>query len=92
MSSLELPEEGLLQFPCSIGIKAMGKANTDFDLHVTSLVGKHAPNLGEGAVKTRPSKNGNFISVTVTVMAQSREQLDEIYRDLTADEQVLMAL
>ncbi len=92
MSSLELPEEGLLEFPCAIGIKAMGKANTDFDLHVASLVRRHAPDLGEGAIKTRPSKKGNFISVTVTVMAQNRDQLDNIYRDLTADERVLMAL
>lgn len=92
MSSLELPEEGLLEFPCSIGIKAMGKANSDFDLHVASLVRKHAPDLGEGAIKTRPSKNGNFISVTVTVMAKNREQLDAIYQDLTDDKQVLMAL
>ena len=92
MTSLELPEEGLLEFPCAIGIKAMGKANTNFDLHVTALVRKHASDLSEGAVKTRPSKNGNFISVTVTVMAQSREQLDAIYRDLTADDRVLMAL
>ncbi len=92
MNSLELPEEGLLEFPCAIGIKAMGKANTQFDLHVAALVRKHAPDLSEGAIKTRPSKKGNFVSVTVTVMAQNREQLDNIYRDLTDDEQVLMAL
>lgn len=92
MNSLELPEEGLLEFPCTIGIKAMGKANSDFDLHVATLVRKHTPDLGEGAIKTRPSKNGNFISVTVTVTAQSRDQLDNIYRDLSADDQVLMAL
>jgi putative lipoic acid-binding regulatory protein len=92
MSNLELPEGGLLEFPCTIAIKAMGKSTPDFDAHVTTLVLKHISNLGEGAVKTRPSKNGNFISVTVTVTADNREQLDNIYQELTDDSQVLMAL
>ena len=92
MNSLEIPEEGLLEFPCSIAIKAMGKAEADFDAHVTTLVRRHVSNLSEGAVRTRPSKKGNFLSVTVTIEAESREQLDKIYQDLTDDARILMAL
>ncbi len=92
MNTLELPEEGLLEFPCTISIKAMGKTAADFDAHVATLVRRHISDIGEGAIKTRPSKNGNFISVTVTVTAENREQLDCIYQDLTDDERVLMAL
>jgi putative lipoic acid-binding regulatory protein len=40
----------------------------------------------------RPSKNGNFISVTATINATSKPQLDDIYRELTAHPAVLMAL
>lgn len=85
-------EETLLEFPCSFSIKAMGKDEDNFDAHVTTLVRRHVSGLSEGAVKTRPSKNGNFISVTVTITATSKKQLDDIYHDLTADQRVMMAL
>ncbi len=85
-------EETLFEFPCSFSIKAMGKDEDNFDAHVTTLVRKHVTDMAEGAVKTRPSKNGNFISVTVSITATSKKQLDDIYYDLTADERVLMAL
>jgi putative lipoic acid-binding regulatory protein len=84
-------EETLMEFPCSFPIKAMGKATDDFDVLIVEIVRKHYPDLAEGAVKTRPSREGKYISVTVTIEAQSREQLDNIYLDLTAHERVLMA-
>ena len=48
--------------------------------------------MADDAVQTAVSAKGNFVSVTVTVRATSREQLDDIYRELTAHEAVLMAL
>lgn len=85
-------QETLLEFPCSFPIKAMGLSDGEFEARVVALVRKHAPDLGEGAVRTVDSKGGKYLSVTVTVRATSREQLDNIYRELTACEQVLMAL
>ena len=38
------------------------------------------------------SSKGNFVSLTVTITATSREQLDDIYRDLSESEVVLVAL
>lgn len=81
-----------LEFPCEFPIKAMGHTADDFDSLVVSLVRRHAPDLGEGAVRTRLSRRGRFMSVTVTIRASSRQQLDSIYMDLTANERVLMAL
>jgi putative lipoic acid-binding regulatory protein len=85
-------QETLLEFPCQFPIKAMGKAEDDFEALVITLVRKHAPDLAENAIKTRDSQGGKYLSVTVTVTATSRDQLDNIYRELTACEQVLMAL
>jgi len=82
----------LLEFPCDFPIKAMGKTENDFDALVVEIVRKHCPDLLEGAVKSRLSKAGNYVSVTVTIQARSRRQLDKIYLDLTAHEKVLMAL
>jgi len=85
-------KETLLEFPCQFPIKAMGLNCDEFETRVVSLVRKHCPDLGEGAVICRDSKGGKYLSVTVTVCATSREQLDNIYYELTACEQVLMAL
>tara|TARA_B110000263_G_C14976851_1_gene359709 strand:+ start:65 stop:331 length:267 start_codon:yes stop_codon:yes gene_type:complete len=85
-------DESLLSFPCEFPIKAMGKADNGFDLLVAGLVRKHSSDLRENAVKSRFSNGGRYISVTVTIQAESREQLDRIYLDLTAEKRVLMAL
>ena len=62
-------KESLIEFPCAFPIKAMGLAADDFDTLVVSLVRLHATDLSEGAVKTKASANGKYLSVTVTVSA-----------------------
>jgi putative lipoic acid-binding regulatory protein len=85
-------EESPLKFPCQFPIKAMGKSDCNLDLVVVEIVRRHAPDLGEGAIKSRDSAKGNYTSVTVIVSATSREQLDAIYQDLVDCEDVIMAL
>ena len=85
-------EETLLEFPCQFPIKVMGKADEDFDALVVGIVRRYSPDLLEGAVKTRLSKEGRYMSVTVTIRAESKRQLDSIYLALTAHERVMMAL
>ena len=70
----------------------MGKQSEAFEGTVVSIVRKHCPDLGEGAVQTRASKGGKYLSVTVTVRATSKLQLDNLYLELTALEEVLWAL
>ncbi len=82
----------LFNFPCDFPIKIMGRCDCDLEILVVEVINRHVSDLSENAVTTRPSGKGNFISVTVTVKATSREQLDNIYRELTAREEVLMAL
>jgi len=82
----------LFDFPCDFPIKIMGRSDCNLELLVVEIVNKHVTNLSENAVKMRPSAKGNFMSVTITVNATSRDQLDNIYRELTAREEVLMAL
>lgn len=85
-------QETLLEFPCQFSVKAMGLAAPDFDGLIVEIVSRHVPNLGEGAVSTRASKNGKYISITVTFEATSKAQLDAIYHALTDHERVLMSL
>lgn len=87
-------DDEILQYPCEIAVKAMGRTDLDVDFEavVVEIVRRHAPAIGEGAVTTRESRNGNYLSVTVRVIAESREQMDRIYQDLCDHDQVTMAL
>ena len=85
-------DDTLLEFPCAFPIKAMGRNEDDFETLVTTLVFRHAAPVPGEAVRVNHSGEGNFLSVTVTMEATSREQLDRIYQDLTDCEQILMAL
>ncbi|MBE9547977.1 MAG: DUF493 domain-containing protein [Proteobacteria bacterium] len=90
--ALQGTEEEILKFPVEIAIKAMGRSSDGFASHVGDLVGPHVVADKIISVTTRPSKAGNFTSVTVRIMADSREQLDTIYYALTDSDEVLMAL
>lgn len=84
--------ETLLKFPTMFPIKAMGKRDDGFAQIVLEIILKHAPDFEATTLEMRPSKNSNFLSVTATINAQSKAQLDDIYRALTAHPSVLMAL
>ena len=92
MAGTSNDREGLLEFPCSFPVKAMGRAEEDFDALVVEIVRRHVPDLAENAVVSRPSKGGKWVSVTVTIRATSQEQIDAIYRALTEHNRVVMAL
>ena len=85
-------KESIMEFPCQFPVKAMGRNSDELEAQVVTLVRKHCPELAEGAVVSRDSKGGKYLSVTVTITATSREQLDNIYMELTACDEVMMAL
>ena len=70
----------------------MGKNKDAFDSIVVGIVRQHVEDITEGAVKCRPSKEGKYMSVTITIEASSKKQLDAIYQALTDCPEVLMAL
>lgn len=82
----------LLEFPCKFPIKAMGRASPEFEALVSGLILNHAVLHPGAEITVTPSGQGNFVSVTVTITAHSRDQLDRIYQDLTDCSQILMAL
>ncbi|HYB49859.1 MAG TPA: DUF493 domain-containing protein [Burkholderiaceae bacterium] len=74
---------GALVFPMDFPIKIMGFNRLEFEPQMIAIVRAHAPDLDVAAVEVRQSRAGNYLSLTVTVRAQSRAQLDAIYLDLT---------
>jgi putative lipoic acid-binding regulatory protein len=85
-------EESLLTFPCKFPIKVMGRSSETFETEVVGIVLKHASDLSRDAVTSRASGKGNYIAVTIIVTATSKEQLDNIYKELNAHEAVMMTL
>lgn len=92
MNSRIMNDESPLRFPCDFPIKAMGRSEQDFQRLVVGIVRRHAPDLDEATLRVQESRHGRYQSVTLTVRAISRRQLDAIYRDLSASERVVMAL
>lgn len=84
--------DSAIEFPCLFPIKMMGRDTPEFRATARALVEKHSGPVADEAVQAASSRNGTFVSVTVTITATSRQQLDEIYRDVSAHEDVLMAL
>ncbi len=85
-------DSGLLQFPCEFALKVMGKNSTTFEAVVLAVLRQHLPDLREGAVSLRESKEKKYLAMTVTFIATSQAQIDQIYTDLSASKEVIMAL
>jgi putative lipoic acid-binding regulatory protein len=70
----------------------MGRDSPEFRETARLLVEKHTGPVDDAAVNGALSRNGNFVSITITVNATSQQQLDDIYRDVSSHDDILMAL
>jgi uncharacterized protein len=82
----------LIEFPCDFPIKVMGAARDGFAQAVADVVLKHAPDFDAATMEMRPSKAGNYLSLTCTIRAISQPQLDALYRELTSHPLVKIVL
>lgn len=87
-----MTEESIIKFPTPFPIKMMGRDTPEFRAVARALVEKHTGPIDDSAINDAMSRKGNFVSITITVIATSQEQLDNIYRDVSSHEDVLMAL
>ncbi len=86
------PEQSLIEYPSAFPIKVMGAHVEGFVDAVVAVAVQFDPGFDRASVETRPSKGGNYLGVTITVTATSREQLDELYRTLTTHPMVKVVL
>ena len=84
--------ETLLDFPCDFPLKVMGAAKEGYAQADVEVVTRHAPDFDAAQVQMRPSKAGNYLSLTCTVRAVSQAQLDALYRELTSHPMVRVVL
>jgi putative lipoic acid-binding regulatory protein len=79
-------------FPSEFPIKVMGRRDSDLRALTQAIIERHAGPQPDSSIRTRTSGDGNFLALTYMVRATSQQQLDTIYRELTACKSVLMAL
>lgn len=86
------PVDSLIEYPSAFPIKVMGPTQPGFAQAVVAVVLRHAPDFDPSAIEMRASREGRYLSLTATVTARSREQLDALYRDLCDHPMVVMVL
>jgi putative lipoic acid-binding regulatory protein len=85
-------ESSLIEYPCDFPIKIMGRTEPGFAQAIVDLVTRHAPDFDSSRVEMRVSKKNRYLSLTCTIRATSREQLDQLYRELCDHPAVVMVL
>jgi uncharacterized protein len=83
-------DDSLLKFPTDLPLKVFGRNDAEFRAEVVAIVEKH---YGKAySITEQQSKQAAYVSLTITVRAESRAQVDAVYRDFVANERILMAL
>ena len=82
----------LIDYPCSFPVKVMGLKVEGFEAAMTEIAQRHDPSFNAATLEIRPSKGGNYLGVTLMVLATSRPQLDALYRELTGHPWVKVVL
>lgn len=85
-------QNSIIEYPLDFPIKVMGRREPRLVNTIIEVVKRHAPDFDPATVEMRTSKKNNYLSVTCTIRATSREQLDALYRDLCDHPSVVMVL
>ncbi|GAA5165399.1 DUF493 domain-containing protein [Viridibacterium curvum] len=82
----------LLEFPCDFPLKIMGERVDGFAQTVLEVVQRHAPDFDGNSMEMRPSSTGKYLSLTCTIRATSKPQLDALYTELSGHPMVKVVL
>lgn len=87
-----LKRSELLAFPCDFPVKVLGRSGAEFRSHATEIVERHMGAIDPARITERASRDGNFLALTFNLKPQSRQQLDDLYRELSASDSIVMVL
>lgn len=85
-------QASLIEYPCDFPIKIMGKAHQDFTQTTLAIVKHHAPDFDISTTAVKASRNGTYLSLTCTIRATSRTQLDALYQALSEHSMISVVL
>jgi hypothetical protein len=82
----------LIEYPSAFPIKVLGQAAEGFEAAIVEVARRFDPTFDAATLERRPSKGGNYLGLTITITATSREQLDALYRALSSHPMVKVVL
>jgi putative lipoic acid-binding regulatory protein len=85
-------DTSLAEYPCDFPVKILGHTRAGFAQEMLEIVRRHAPDFEGSSMEMRSSKRGKYLSLTCVIRADSREQLDRLYRELCDHPMVVMVL
>jgi uncharacterized protein len=85
-------QKELLTFPCDFPMKVLGRTGEEFRTNARAIVERHMGAIDPANVTERLSRDGNYLAITYNLTPQSREQLDALYRELSASDSIVMVL
>ena len=85
-------DKSLMVFPCDFNIKIIGTHHESFSMDVLSIAQKHFPETNETSIRSQPSQQGNYLSITLTVHVHEQATLDSLYNELTKHPNIKMVL
>ena len=85
-------KDSLIEYPSRFPIKVMGAKVDGFVHAVTQIAKNFDPTFDAAGIELRDSRSGNYLGITITITATSREQLDELYRTLSTHPMVKVVL
>ncbi|MGZ8267870.1 MAG: HP0495 family protein [Burkholderiales bacterium] len=89
---MAVENESLIEYPCDFPIKVLGRTQAGFAQTILEIVRNHAPDFDGSTLQMKTSKHGKYLSVTCVIRASSRQQLDDLYRELCDHPMVVMVL
>jgi len=81
-----------IEYPCRYPIKVMGLDENDFSNAIVAIIRQHAPDLADADISFRPSRHGKYLAVNVIIMAQSEQQIENIFNALKASGRTAMII
>ena len=87
-----MTQEGALEFPCAFPVKVFGRNDQAFRDQAWAIMTLRYPDLKPDHVTENVSRNGTYVSMTFNLEAQDQDSLDDLYRALTENPQVLRVL
>lgn len=85
-------KDSLIEYPSRFPIKVVGAKVDGFVHAVTELARQFDPSFDAATIELRDSRAGNYLGITITITATSREQLDGLYQALSSHPLVKVVL
>jgi len=81
-----------IEFPCDYPIKVLGRSSDAFRGIILEVFERHAPGFDQETITVKDSAKGTFTSLTITITATGKDQLEALHEDLIATGHVQMVI